>query len=248
MINEDNQYIVEAELREGEALKMGLGEIPKAAQHALGEDEVVQWIGQPSRFPKPIIWFFRILYGFLLLFAIAAGFEYGIPLLQGKTPVMNGEPVTFKSALPPTLLFIICFGGFWFLYKWNFGKYRYIVTNKRAFHYRPIWGGSWRWKGTEGFKRNYDDPEYSPISGGYFTNETTVSIYGSDIYGTIEIGPLKSSMDDAQTIKAVKTVLPFLDNIIYDPSNLDFVEVKNPAMVEKEINSVLRKFKNEQAH
>jgi hypothetical protein len=227
-------------------MSISMDDLPDIAKRALEAGEIVKWIGKPARMPNLLIWFFRVVYGFLGICAVAVILDVGIPLIQGETPMYEGKPVTLKSALPSTLLFVGGFGGFWFLYKWNFGKYRYIVTDRRAFHYRPIWGASWRWVKSEGFKRNYDDPEYSPISGGYFTNETTVSKSGFEDYGIIEIGPLQSSMDDAQKISVVKKILPALDNIIYDPSNLDFHEVENPALAEKEINSILRKFKNEQ--
>jgi len=51
-------------------------------------------------------------------------------------------------------------------------------------------------------------------------------------------------MDDADAISGVISVMPALEDIIYDPSNLDFVEVANPKIAEMEINSVLRKYKN----
>lgn len=227
---------------------MELIEIPKAAQHSLEDNEIVHWVGKPARMPKFNIWMFRIIYGFAAFMGVAAVIQIGVPLLKGEVPMIEGEAVTIRRALPPTLLIIVTLGGFFYIFKNNLSKYLYIVTDRRAFHYRPVWGGSWRWVKHEGFKRNYDDPEYSPISGGYFTNETIVSSSGSDGYGTIEIGPLKSLMDDAQTISTIKAIMPVLDNIIYDPSNLDFLEVENPALAEKEINSVLRKFKNEQTH
>ncbi len=225
-----------------------MNEIPKAAQYALEDNEVVQWVGRPARMPKFNIWMFRIIYGFAAFMGVAAVIQIGVPLLKGEVPMIEGEAVTIRGALPPILLTIVTLGGFWYIFKKNLGKYLYIVTDRRAFHYRPVWGGSWRWVKHEGFKRNYDDPEYSPISGGYFTNETIVSSSGSDGYGTIEIGPLQSSMDDAFTISTMKAIMPVLDNIIYDPSNLDFLEVENPALAEKEINSILRKFKNEQTY
>jgi len=217
--------------------------IPEIAERALEPGEVVRWVGRPARMPNLLRWFFILFYGLFAIAGLAAILEVGIPIMRGETPMFEGQPVTVKSALPSTLLFVGGLGGFWFLYKWNFGKYRFIVTDRRAFHYRPIWGGSWHWTPSKGFERDYNDPESSPISGGYFTHETVVSRSGSDDFGTIEIGPLSSSMDDAGGITVATKMLPFLDNIIYDPSNLDFHEVKNPAIAEEEINLVLREFK-----
>ena len=222
--------------------------IPRAAQKALEPNETVQWVGQPARMPKLLRWFFYLFYGMFGIFAFATLIQVGVPFLKGEIPMMEGEPVTFKRAWPPTLIFVVSLGGFWFLFRWNFGKYRYVVTDRRAFHCRPIWGGSWIWSPGDGFERDYDDPESSPISGGYFTQETVVTRSGSDKCGKIEIGPLNSTMDDAKAISGIISAIPVLEDIMYDPSNLDFFEVENPKMVETEINSVLKKFKKRQAY
>jgi len=219
------------------------------AKRALKPGEKVMWVGKPARlprfsnFPKLVKWFLYVFFG-IWGFAFLQGVV--IPLATGEPVIVNDEPANLKKDWPEFLFAIAVMGGFWFLFRWNFGKYRYVVTDRRAFHYRPIWGGSWSWTRSEGWERDYDDPESSPISGGYFTGDTIVSRSGSEKFGMIEIGPLSSTMDDARTISAIKSVIPALDNIIYDPCNLDFAEVKNPQQAETEIRAILRMFHGKQ--
>lgn len=221
-------------------------DLPDIARRALEPGEKVIWIGKPARFPrlsnlpKMVRWFVYVFFG---IWAFAFMLGVVIPLAMGEPVMVNNEPLNFKKDGPIILFSMAVIGSFWLLFRWNYGKYRYIVTDRRAFHYRPIWGGSWSWTRNEGWARDYNDPETSPISGGYFTRDTSVSRSGSATYGMIEIGPLSSTMDDARTISVIKSAVPALDNLIYDPSNLDFAEVKNPKQAEIEIGAALKVFR-----
>lgn len=117
-----------------------------------------------------------------------------------------------------------------------------MVTNFRAFIYRPTWGVSYKFGFSTGFKlkRDYTDPETSPISGGFFTTKTYVEISGSGKYGTLKILNLYSHMHGAGTIDTIKTIFPSLDGIIYDPANLIFAEVKDTKIAEIKITSVIK--------
>ncbi len=200
-------------------------DIPKSVLKALLPNERVEWIGQPARIPKIAKWFFIIFYVMISLGVISEVLKGVTALSEGGVFLLEGAPVSPLKALGYLLLLLFVY-SFYFIWRATFNRSRYIVTNMRAFNYRVIWGGSWSWTPSKDFERNYNDSEKSPISGGFLTPETTVSRSGPEEFGKIEIGPLKSSMDDARTISVIKSILPVLDNIIYDPSNLDFVQVR----------------------
>lgn len=216
-------------------------DIPRVVTKALLPEEHVEWVGKAAHIPKFAKGFFILFYGVMSVVIILTLFEALAELSNGGPFVIEGEPVTGLRAIGYIVLLIFLY-GFYFLWRNSFRKHRYVVTNIRAFHYRPIWGGSWSWT-REGVERDYTDPETSPISGGFFTANTIVSRSGAEGFGTIELGPLTSKMQDAANISRLKSAVPILNNIIYDPSNLDFYAVANPKMAEMEIRTILKKFK-----
>ena len=209
----------------------------------LVEHETIEWIGRPARLPRLYVRVFRVIGAIAaVILTLALVFEVLLPLHRGEIIMMEGEPLTLKRALPPTLITVISVGGFAYLWMRQSKSVRYIVTNMRALIYMPVWGASFSFNfKKKKLERNYTDPEYSPISGGYFTADTTVSQTGPDTYGYLNISNLRSDMDDAKAISVVKKVLPFLDGVIYDPANLIFTEIQHAEMARLHIQSIIDK-------
>ncbi len=205
----------------------------------LVEDETIEWIGRPARLPRLYIRIFQIV---ATIAAIIVFFAFILPLLRGETIIMEGVPLTFEKAWPPTLLTVATLGGFAYLWMRQFRSVRYIVTNMRALIYMPVWGIriTYNFKKRK-WERDYTDSEYSPITGGYFTAGTQVTRTGSQRYGTLTISNKRSYMDDAGTIRFIKRIFPFLDGIIFDPANLQFSEIARPKVAQKHIEGILDK-------
>lgn len=212
-------------------------EVPKLAQRAMHKDENVLWMGRPEGVSKRVTY---IYWGFVGVFGGLISMKFIMSLLTGEPMMMDGEPVTFKNAWPPTLLTVVCVGGFWYLWTRQTKSVRYMVTNQRALIYYPKWGASFRFNFKEGWRRDYTDPESSLISGGYFTPETRVECEDHENLGKLTIGNLHSEMDDAGSIALIKGVIPALDGIIYDPANLQFTRLKNPQDAKAQIKSILK--------
>lgn len=211
----------------------------KAVTPALHAGETIEWVGRPARVPRFMLRLFQVILG---IFALI-GISLFVTLLRGEPIMHDGEVMTLASALPPTLLTLACLFGFPYLWVRQHRSVRYILTTQRALIYFPKWGASWSYTFKDGWARDYTDPEYSPISGGYFTPETHVSITKPGAFGDLRVHDLNSKMSDAKGIGFLKRVAPeVIGDMIYDPSNLLFYGLENPKKAEREISMILEKF------
>jgi len=197
--------------------------------------EILQWVAKPKRLHRGFIRLIKIVGAF---FFVGFLIQFSLNFVMDGEILIEGEPASFKKIWPPTLITFLSIGVFVYLYRRKFRASRYVLSDRRAFIYSPHGGFYFSTA-----PMDYSDANESPIIGSYFTPETTVERHGDEKLGHFFITHLESRMHGFRPLKPIFSIMPFLRRVAFDPETLKFYEIENPLLVEKQLNKIISRRK-----